>query len=48
VVLAGGSGLSLSSTTWTVTPQIGLPIDSTLRCSALMLNVVVLVDSDRP
>jgi hypothetical protein len=43
-----GSGLSLSSTTWTVTPQIGLPIDRTLRCSALMLNVVVLVDSDRP
>jgi hypothetical protein len=44
----GSSGWSFSSTTRTSTPQIGLPIESTLRCSALTLNVVVLVDSDRP
>ena len=43
-----GSGLSSSSTTRTCTPQIGRPIESTLRCSALMLKVVVLAVSDSP
>jgi hypothetical protein len=37
-----------SPTTYTSTPQIDLPIESTLRCSALTLNVVVLAVSDSP
>ena len=44
----GGSGLSSRSTIRTSTPQIGLPTESTLRCSALMLKVVVLAVSESP
>ena len=46
--LPGGSGCSSESMMRICTPQIGLPIEYSLRSSALRLNDVVAAVSDSP